>query len=322
MGHSDAILQPAEYEQAEKQFVSGHPKDAFPLISQFAEQGNLKAQYILACFCHMGFDTVQIDYARRNRLCAQAEAQNDPFLLYGYAVWCLKKDQKEQRDKILKEIFDRLLTKAYSSDLLAQYIVGKMHIDGNAVEQDYATAAKWFKAGAESGYAAAQNALGWLYGESKGVPQDTAKAFELYLAAAEQGYANEQINLGIVYAEGLGVPQNDEKAIAWYQKAAMQGYAPALLNLGWHYDNGRGVEKDTQKALEYYQKAAKKGNTTAMYNLVNLYRKGVGTEKSPEQAAEWYLKALQQQYNKVSETYEEILAELLVLDDDTVIWPD
>lgn len=119
-----------------------------------------------------------------------------------------------------------------------------------------------------------------------------------------------------------GHPQEAFQAIAWDQKAGMQGYAPALLNLGWHYDNGRGVEKDTQKALEYYQKAAKKGNTTAMYNLVNLYRKGVGTEKSPEQAAEWYLKALQQQYNKVSETYEEILAELLVLDDDTVIWPD
>ena len=286
MGHSDEILQPAEYEQAEKQFVSGHPKDAFPLISQFAEQGNLKAQYILACFCHMGFDTVQVDYARRNRLCAQAEAQNDPFLLYGYAVWCLKKDQKEQRDKILKEIFDRLLTKAQSGDLPAQYIVGKMYMDGDAVEQDYAAAAKWLKAGAESGYAPAQNALGWLYGEGKGVPQSAAKAIELYLAAAEQGYA------------------------------------PALLNLGWHYDNGRGVAEDTQKALEYYQKAAEKGNITAMYNLVNMYRKGVGTEKSPEQAAEWYLKALQQQYSEVSETYEDILSKLLALDDDSVIWPD
>ncbi len=322
MGQYDVTLQLAEYEQAEKQFVSGHPQEAFQAIVQFAEQGILKAQYILACYWHMGFDTVQIDYARRNSLCAQAESQNDPFLLYDYAVWCLKKDQKEQRYRILKEIFDRLLTQAYSSDLLAQYIVGKMHIDGNAVEQDYATAAKWFKAGAESGYAAAQNALGWLYGESKGVPQDTAKAFELYLAAAEQGYANAQINLGIVYAEGLGVPQDDTKAIAWYQKAAKQGYAPALLNLGWHYDNGRGVAEDTQKALEYYQKAAEKGNITAMYNLVNMYRKGVGTEKSPEQAAEWYLKALQQQYSEVSETYVEILTEILALDDDTVIWPD
>ena len=322
MGQYDVALQPAEYEQAEKQFASGHPQESFQAIVQFAEQGILKAQYILACYCHMGFDTVQIDYAHRNSLCAQAESQNDPFLLYGYAVWCLKKDQKEQRDRILKRIFDRILTQAYSGNPPAQYIVGKMYMDGDAVEQNYAAAAKWFKTGAESGYAAAQNALGWLYGEGKGVPQDTEKAIELYLAAAAQGYANAQINLGITYAEGIGIPQDDAKAIAWYQKAAMQGYAPALLNLGWHYDNGRGVEEDTQKALEYYQNAAQKGNTTAMYNLVNLYRKGIGTEKSPEQAAEWYLKALQQQYSKVSEMYEEILAKLLVLNDDAVIWPE
>jgi hypothetical protein len=209
------------------------------------------------------------------------------------------------------------MTQAKTGDLLAQYVIGKMYMDGNAVDQNYDEAAKWLKDGVASGYAPAQTALGWLCGEN----DDTEKAIELYSAAAKQEYANAQVNLGIAYAEGIGVPQDDAEAIRWYQKAADQGYAPALLNLGWHYDNGQGVDEDTQKALEYYQKAAERGNITAMYNLVNIYRRGIDTDLSVEQAAEWYLRALHQQYSKVSETTETIIEYFRGLDDSTVIWP-
>lgn len=306
-----------DYEWAEQQFVSGHAKEAFPVIAHFAEQGNLRAAYLLACFYHMGYGVVQNDPERRNSLCVQAESGDDLLLVYGYASWCLKKDQSEQQMQIFRSVFDGLLKQAESGDLLAQYIIGKMYMDGNAVDQDYNEAAKWLKDGAASGYAAAQTALGWLCGEN----DDTAKAIELYSMAAEQEYANAQVNLGIAYAEGIGVPPDDAEAIRWYQKAADQGYAPALLNLGWHYDNGQGVDEDTQKALEYYQKAAERGNITAMYNLVNIYRRGIDTERSIEQAAEWYLRAQHQQYSEVSETYESIMEYFRGLDDSTVIWP-
>ncbi len=322
MEQNDTQQQISDYAFAEKQFVSGHAKDAFPVISQFAEQGDPWARYLLACYYHMGYDTVPIDHARRNSLCAQAETYDEPMLMYGFAVWCLKEDQKPCRDQYMAAIFDRLLKRAEFGDTAAQYIVGKMYMDGDAVEQDYAASAKWFRLGAESGYAAAQNALGWLYIEGKGVEQDTAKAIGLLQSAAMQGYANAQMNLGILYANGIGVSKNNAEALEWYRKAADQGYAPAFLNLGWHYDNGEGVEKNTRLALELYEKAAERGNISAMYNLVNLYRHGTDTEKNIEKAAEWYLKALKQQNRAVSESYEEILSMLLSLDDDTVIWPE
>lgn len=311
-----------DYAFAEKQFVSGHFKDAFPVISQFAEQGNPRAKYILACFYHMGFDTIPIDQARRNSLCAQAEMHDDPLLMYGYAVWCLNEDQKPYRDECMRIVYERLLKSAKAGDTAAQYIIGKMYMDGDAVEQDYAASAKWFRHGAESGYAAAQNALGWLYIEGKGVEQDTAKAIELLQSAALQGYANAQMNLGILYANGIGISPNNVKAVEWYRKAADQGYAPAFLNLGWHYDTGEGVEKNTQLALELYEKAAERGNISAMYNLVNLYRRGTDTEKNIKKAAEWYLKAMKQQNIDVSESFEEIISILLSLDEETVIWPE
>lgn len=286
MEQNSAQQQISDYAFAEKQFVSGHAKDAFPAIAQFAEQGNPRAKYLLACYYHMGYDTVPIDHAHRNSLCAPAEAYGEPMLMYGFAVWCLKEDQKPCRDQCTAAIFDRLLKRAEFGDTAAQYIVGKMYMDGDAVEQD------------------------------------TAKAIGLLRSAAIQGYANAQMNLGILYANGIGVPKNNAEAVEWYRKAADQGYAPAFLNLGWHYDNGEGVEKNTRLALELYEKAAEHGNISAMYNLVNLYRHGTDTEKNIEKAAEWYLKALKQQNRAVSESYEEILSMLLSLDDDAVIWPE
>lgn len=155
MEQNSAQQQISDYALAEKQFVSGHAKDAFPAIAQFVEQGNPRAMYLLACFYHMGFDTVPIDHARRNSLCEQAEAYDEPMLMHGYAVWCLKEDQKPYRDQCTAAVFDRLLKTAEAGDTAAQYIIGKMYMDGDAVEQDYAASAKWFRHGAESGYAAA-----------------------------------------------------------------------------------------------------------------------------------------------------------------------
>ena len=41
----------------------------------------------------------------------------------------------------------------------------------------------------------------------RGVPQDYAEAVKWYRKGADQGYARAQHNLGVVYAEGHGVPR-------------------------------------------------------------------------------------------------------------------
>lgn len=305
---------------AEKAFLSGHAQDAFENITLLSEQGSLRARYLLACYYHMGFDCIKIDPQYRNALCLQAEFNDDPFLLYGYAVWCLKKDQVKRRSQIMKQIFEPLCILAKKDEILAQYLIGKMYMDGDSEEQNYSLAAHWLSGGVEEGFAFAQNALAWLYGEGKGVEQDIAKSIRLYRLAAEQGHANAQVNLGIMYSEGLGVQQSDIEAIAWYQKAADQEYAPALLNLGWHFDHGKGVEHDPLQALSLYQKAAEQGNVTAMFNLVNIYRKGIDTPKDIELAARWYMRAIEQDYSLVTETYEDTVKRFRSMSDDIVIW--
>ena len=51
-----------------------------------------------------------------------------------------------------------------------------MYMQGLGVTQDYKTALRWFKFGAEQGNVNAQFSLGILYGNGFGVTQDYARA--------------------------------------------------------------------------------------------------------------------------------------------------
>jgi TPR repeat protein len=69
----------------------------------------------------------------------------------------------------------------------AQYYLGMMYVNGQGVAQDYKVAAKWFRAAAEKGVAAAQNKLGQLYVDGRGVPKDMEFAFAWFSTAAKLG---------------------------------------------------------------------------------------------------------------------------------------
>ena len=78
-------------------------------------------------------------------------------------------------------------------------------------------------AAAEQGYARAQDNLGWMYNNGWGVLEDYAEAARWFRAAAEQGYALAQNNLGLMYFKGHGVPQDYAKAHMWYNIGATNG---------------------------------------------------------------------------------------------------
>ncbi len=71
----------------------------------------------------------------------------------------------------------------------AQYFVGRMYADGQGVEQDMETAAKWYRKAAERGVADAQFRLGGLYEAGNGVPRDMESAYGWYTVAAHLGNA-------------------------------------------------------------------------------------------------------------------------------------
>jgi TPR repeat protein len=59
------------------------------------------------------------------------------------------------------------------------------------------------------------------------VTQNHQEALKWFRKGAEQGFALAQYNLGVMYHNGQGVAQNHEEAVKWYRKAAEQGYADA-----------------------------------------------------------------------------------------------
>jgi len=96
---------------------------------------------------------------------------------------------------------------------------------------DYRTAFREFKALAEQGDASAQYNIGLMYANRQAVLKDYRKAAKWYHKASVQGEASAQLNLGAMYSKGRGVPSNCRLAHLWYTVSAAQGNNMAARNL-------------------------------------------------------------------------------------------
>jgi len=143
-------------DRCQQLYKNGQYKQAFPVCSEAAEQGNADAQLTLGKMYAFG-EGVQQDVVEA-------------------AKWFCKA--------------------AEQGDVKAQFGLGFMYANGRGVQQDYAKAAKWYLKAAEQGYAKAQNILGRMYDSGEGVQRDDAEAAKWYRKAAEQGYAKAQFILG------------------------------------------------------------------------------------------------------------------------------
>jgi len=74
-----------------------------------------------------------------------------------------------------------------NDDAWAQYFLGRMYANGQGVEQDFETAAKWYRQAAEKGIHDAQYRLGRLYAAGRGVPVDYEYAYGWYSVATHLG---------------------------------------------------------------------------------------------------------------------------------------
>ena len=123
-----------------------------------------------------------------------------------------------------------LLPLARTSDhAYAQYYLGVMYANGQGVQLDYAEAAKWYRAAAEKGIAAAQTKLGQLYMEGQGVPRDMELAYAWFSVAASLGNGRAaqmlQQTRGQMNAEELNAA--DELAAEYTGKYAVTAPDPA-----------------------------------------------------------------------------------------------
>ena len=149
---------------------------------------------------------------------------------------------------------------ADSGNSEAQLQLAILYAKGEGVTQDYAIAAKWFRAAANQGSARAQYDLGVLYERGRGVPVDLTEAAKWYLKAAEAKYPLAQFNLAVCYTKGQGIRKDLPEAALWYRRAALQGTVQAMVNLGTMYERGDGVPISAVDAYAWYLAAGRRGN--------------------------------------------------------------
>lgn len=121
---------------------------------------------------------------------------------------------------------------------------------------DYATALRIFRPLAERGQVLAEYVLGLMYANGQAVPQDYRQAMAWHRKAADQGEAKAQFSVGVMYFKGLGTKTDHSQAFKWYSRAAAQGDPAAQYNLGAMYDKGDSVKRDPVKAAALYTLAA------------------------------------------------------------------
>jgi TPR repeat protein len=167
---------------------------------------------------------------------------------------------------------------AKRGDPEAEYYMGVMREEGQAVSKDYAAAAAWFRKAAAQGHLLAQRRLGFCYAEGRGVPRDDGQAAFWLEKAALRGDLPSQVRLGRLYAE----KEAWGAAARWYRAAADRGDGEAQYGFAWLCHEGRGGARDDVLATMYMILSAAHG-----YQPAIRFRMGGGEDfgLTTEQAA-------------------------------------
>ena len=124
---------------------------------------------------------------------------------------------------------------------------------------DYARALEFYRPLADKGQLMAEYMLGMMYANGQALPQNYGEAMKWLRKAADEGEAKAQFNVGVLYVKGLGTPKDPAEASKWYRRAADQGEPAALYNLATMYARGESVAKDPVAAYKFYTLAAGRG---------------------------------------------------------------
>lgn len=142
--------------------------------------------------------------------------------------------------------------------------------------------------------------LGRLYLKGEGVQQNYFNAYKAFMLAAENGctyanrYSSAEYGIGLAYLKGKDVITDNNKAILWLEKSTLNGNASAAYKLGTLYENGEVTPQDNEKAFLYYQISAELDNPYAWFKLGQIYSDEQYGMLDAEKSNVCYRKALQQ----------------------------
>jgi len=195
---------------------------------------------------------------------------------------------------------------ASNGDPRSQELLGRLHVEGWGVEQDYTAALRWFERARASGLVRASYSTAQLYDAGLGVPADRARAMELYRTAATGGLAQAEARIGYLLIDGLRTPVADEAAAdahKWLEQAVQHGHAHARYWLGRLYEAGVGTERDLARAVALYRQAAIEGEPDAQFWLGKLYTSGTGVQPDPRESRLWLTRAAMQGHEEARAFY-------------------
>lgn len=145
---------------------------------------------------------------------------------------------------------------AKRGNTVAKYRLGKMYLEGDAIEKDPTAAIQWLSQAVEDGNEFAEYLLGKTYLKGEDIEQDIVKAEEYLRRSAGRGNKYAAYTLGKALSDGDVLPQNIPEAVRYLKQAAENDFMPARYVLGKLYYKGEVVEQDLKEALRYLESAA------------------------------------------------------------------
>ena len=282
-GASGRGLVNLEVEEGIKKFNDKKYEEAFKLLLPSAENGNPKAQGLIARLYANGWGisrdlNAAVDWAKK------AAANNNPEGIY---VLAFTERDLSEKFRLTKQAAD--MGYALAKSVLARnYFFGLVGFAKNETE-----GMKYAREAAALNEPSAQAFLGDRYVSGTGsVAKDPLEALKWYKLAAEQGFSGGQAGVGSLFLRGDGVTKDYFEALKWFKIALDNDGNPfAAAQLGYMYMNGFGVSKNLEEAYKFNLQAANKGNPQAQANLGIQYKLGNGVSKDLEQAVIWLRKS-------------------------------
>ncbi len=229
-------------------------KEAFTLLLDAAQGGNIDAQFLVSTMYHHGLgvqnDDVQASY------------------------WCKMS--------------------AESGNFDAQFRMAQMYDKGEIFRANLDQAVEWYTSASDNGSAEATFCLAQMYKDGRGVSQNDCHAFKLLCKASQMGYVDATYQLAQCYLYGIGVQPNRSQAEECFRIAAKSGLEEATLELVRLYVSSNDLDpKQVQFAVVLLNKEVEKGHGSSTYFLANMYLYGRGCEKDEQKGVQLLIKAAQ-----------------------------
>lgn len=192
-----------------------------------------------------------------------------------YDYWALRdiiRDESltmEERSDAVSELNQM----AESSDMYAQYLVGKLWRDGPVLIPDWVNARYWFERAAKQGHSTAQYSLAKLYLSGDPEVRDVRQGMDWLYTAAVNGSSYAMYRLAKECLKGENIEEDTVGAVEWFTRSAERGNPYAQYMLGKLYLTGKEVPYDEEQAVHWLSQSAEQDNQYAQYLLDHLEEK-------------------------------------------------